>query len=481
MNLVKYFLMKIQHIYALIGLFLMFSYACQNSNQQEKSDKKTGESYQLQAKINNFPAKQEAYLLHIYGEDLLIVDTLQSNIDGKFIFNFSQKESIGMYRFLIDNEKYIDFIFNDENIVLNADYQNIDESLTIEKSLETKLYYEYRNQAMESEYIKAQASKMLMQINDEKDAQHKVALATFNEAQAAYQKVVQQILKQHSETYIGKIVACSQIPNTNPLWTDTKRNAILQQAMLENFNFSDTSLLHSSTIAKSIVNYLSLYVAENMSVAEQEKAFMQASDILLNKAKKGDNEVYAFVLEYLLSSFSKLEADKVLEHIAENYDLQNGCSNVEKSRFIQDKLANIKLFRIGNQLPNIQLFDEKETETDLTKTVTKPTLLIFWASWCEHCTEILPQIKALYETQGSNKKWEVVAVSLDEDKTIWQEFIEGGNYTWFNSCDGKSWEGESVKSLHIYATPVMLWLDNELVIKDLPKNVEDIKRYITTL
>ena len=431
--------MEIQHIYTLIGLFFLFSSVCQNAEKKKENNKNADGSYELKGKIQAFPADKSAYLLHIYGEDLLIIDTISLNANGEFAYHFKKDLSIGMYRFLIDNEKYIDFIFNKENIFFNAAYPNIAESLSIEESLETKLYYEYRNQAMDSEYVKAQANQLLNKINDEKDATYQVALATFEAAQKDYQQSVQNILNEHSDTYLSKIVRFSQIPSTDPLWSDAKRNDFLQKQMLENFDFSDTSLLHSSTVAKSIVNYLSLYVAENMSIAEQEKAFIIASDALLSKAKKGDNEVYAFVLEYLLSSFGKLEADVVLEHIAQKYDLNEGCNNAKKTRFIQDKLANIKLFGVGKKVPNILLSDESGNTFELKQKAKTATLLIFWASWCEHCTEILPQIKALYEQQGNAKKWEVVAVSLDEDKAIWQQFIKDGNYnTWLNSCDFKS-------------------------------------------
>ncbi|MGB1206112.1 MAG: thioredoxin-like domain-containing protein [Chitinophagales bacterium] len=473
--------MKIQHSYALIGLLFLFFTACQNSDNKKEGKNKTNGSYELEAKFKNLPTDKSAYLLHIYGEDLLIIDTLKANSSSEFAFSFDNKLSIGMYRFLIDSEKYIDFIFNNENIVFSADYQNIGESLIVEASLETKLYYEYREQAIKSEFEKAQASQMLQQTKKSTSETDKEVLTIFNEAQEKYQKVVQNILSQHSDTYVSKIIRFSQIPSTDLFWGEIKRNEFLQQKMLANFDFSDTSLLHSSTVAKSIVNYLSLYVADYMSVAEQETAFMAAADALLSKAKKENGEVYAFVLEYLLQSFGILEADKVLKHIAQNYDLNEGCNNAEKTRFIQDKLANIKLFGLGKQVPNIELFDEKGIAFELKEKTKMPTLLIFWASWCEHCTQILPQIKKLYEQQENPKKWEVIAVSLDEDKAVWQAFIADGKYSWFNSCDFNAWEGESIKKLHLYATPTMYWLDKELIIKDLPKNIADIKKHITSL
>ena len=59
---------------------------------------------------------------------------------------------------------------------------------------------------------------------------------------------------------------------------------------------------------------------------------------------------------------------------------------------------------------------------DLSKIECEKTLLVFYASWCPHCQELLPQINELTKDQN-NKEFQVVAISLDTSKTDWLNFI----------------------------------------------------------
>ncbi len=43
----------------------------------------------------------------------------------------------------------------------------------------------------------------------------------------------------------------------------------------------------------------------------------------------------------------------------------------------------------------------------------KPTVLVFWASWCPHCRREMPRLKELKEQEGS--AIQIIAVSMDRD------------------------------------------------------------------
>jgi len=54
----------------------------------------------------------------------------------------------------------------------------------------------------------------------------------------------------------------------------------------------------------------------------------------------------------------------------------------------------------------------------------KPTLLIFWATWCPYCKKLLPGIQELHEKYES-KGLKIIAVNIKEDwepKTYWRNF-----------------------------------------------------------
>ena len=78
---------------------------------------------------------------------------------------------------------------------------------------------------------------------------------------------------------------------------------------------------------------------------------------------------------------------------------------------------------------------------DLNKINSEKTLIIFYASWCPHCQTLLPQIYELYKNQ-KEKKFEVLAVSIDTSKTDWLNFVRNNKLNWLNVSDLKGWEGQ---------------------------------------
>ena len=75
----------------------------------------------------------------------------------------------------------------------------------------------------------------------------------------------------------------------------------------------------------------------------------------------------------------------------------------------------------------------------LSNITAEKTLIIFYASWCPHCKDMLPQIYELYKNQ-KEKKFEVLAVSIDTSKTDWLNFIKTNKLDWLNVSDLKGWK-----------------------------------------
>lgn len=81
---------------------------------------------------------------------------------------------------------------------------------------------------------------------------------------------------------------------------------------------------------------------------------------------------------------------------------------------------------VGEKLPNFTLQDLEGKEKSLSDYGGKILLINFWATWCEFCDAEMPDLQRLSE---ENDDLVVLGVNVEEDKTIVQEYINKGGYT----------------------------------------------------
>jgi thiol-disulfide isomerase/thioredoxin len=88
----------------------------------------------------------------------------------------------------------------------------------------------------------------------------------------------------------------------------------------------------------------------------------------------------------------------------------------------------------------------------------KPTIIEFWASWCENCEALQPQLDRIQEHWGSEVNIVAVAVAVSQSqRRVRRHVVEHGidyAYLW----DG---EGEAVKAYEIPGTSIVVILDRE--------------------
>jgi len=70
---------------------------------------------------------------------------------------------------------------------------------------------------------------------------------------------------------------------------------------------------------------------------------------------------------------------------------------------------------------DIPTMDSAGLDAYLKAHAGKPTLLIFWATWCPSCKQALPEMEGLAVSRGD--KANVVAVSLDEGQDKLREYL----------------------------------------------------------
>lgn len=90
----------------------------------------------------------------------------------------------------------------------------------------------------------------------------------------------------------------------------------------------------------------------------------------------------------------------------------------------------------------------------------KVVLIDFWASWCGPCIKEMPNVVAAYQ-KYKGKGFDIVGISLDEDKDKWIAAIKNLNMTWAQMSDLKGWESELSAPYQVTSIPFTLLIDKD--------------------
>ena len=86
----------------------------------------------------------------------------------------------------------------------------------------------------------------------------------------------------------------------------------------------------------------------------------------------------------------------------------------------------------------------------------KPTLLEFWASWCENCEALQPQLDQIQARWGSQINIVAVAVAVSQSQRRVKRYIEEHDHGYPYLWDGN---GEAVRAYGVLATSAVVILD----------------------
>ena len=419
----------------------------------------------------------KAVLFSLQGEKTFFVDSIKSSQKDKFNYKFEQTEHHpGIYRLQFDNNKRIDFIYDGEEVNISADANNISDSVSVITSESNKLFYSFVN--LNKEYKTKTELLQLILVRYPKDDDY--YLATRNklaQLQKQYLEFVNITSQKNSNSFIARYIRSSQLPVVDFTLPLDKQLAFLKAHALDKVDFSNSGLIYSDLFTNKTIEYLTYYRNPQLPKELIEKEFMVAVDSLLNKAKV-NQLVYQHITEYLIDGFKKFGLDQTLDYIIQNYVIKDDlCLDSKTESSIQRKIDQNKKLPVNAVAPNIILPDVDGKNVDLKKITSDKLLIVYYASWCPHCKDLVPELNNLYKNQ-KGKKFEVMAISLDEKKDDWLNFIKNNNLNWINVSDLKGWGSKAASDYFIYATPTMFLLNSERKIIGKPLTIDELKQLL---
>jgi len=433
--------------------------------------------YPQQLKIDVANTKEnKAYLYSLSGEKAFLVDSIITLTSGQFISQTNEKFiHDGIYR-LTFNNKWIDFIADGKDVELSVDAKNITDSLCVINSESNKLYYSFLK--LNKGYkTKSELLQLILARYPNDDEYYFQTKKRLTDLQSEYQQFVDSTAQKNPDSFVAKYIRSAQFPAIDMSIPFDKQLTYLKAHALDNVDFNNSMLINSDVFTNKTIEYLTYFRNPQLQLPLLEKEFISAVDSILNRAKV-NQLVYQHVIEYLIDGFKKFGFDKVLDYIVENYVIKDDlCLNVKMEGLIKKRIEQARIFKIGNNAPNLSLPDISGKLVTLENRNAAKTLIVFYASWCPHCKELLPKLDNLQKSQ-IGKTFEIIAISLDTKKEDWTIFVNAKCPNLMNVSDLKGWDGKASNDYYIYATPTMFLVDQERKIIAKPTTIDEVQNMI---
>lgn len=417
--------------------------------------------------------ESEVYLMRILGENQKIVDTVVSSSSGSFEFQLDNDFPIGMYIIVGGSKKMIEIIYNKENIRFITSGLEPEDNVQVIESVENLIWYDYLYLKGLNQY-KLEVIETIL-LNYPPDDEY------YTSSQEKYKQIQNLILNRSEElaqnnpmTLASKFIIVDK-PNYAPSeFNDFEKQEYLIKHHFDDTDFTDTLLLRSNILTSKIVKYLSLYQKPGLNQQQLEDRLIIAVDSILEKAIVSQM-VYESVVEFLLKGFEVIGFERGMEHIAEQNQLSELCVNTERKTELENRIELIKKLAIGKIAPDFSLTDINGNVISLSEINSEKTILVFWASWCPHCIEIMPVLQDFYNS-NTRDKLEIIAISVDAEETEYLEAVNSHSYNWINIAELKGWDGPTIMEYGIHATPSIFILDKDKKILAKPTNKVTLRK-----
>lgn len=439
-----------------------------------------GQPWVLQGTIEN--AEEGPVLLaSFYGDRFRVLDSIHTE-SGSFYFMFPDDTPPGIFRIIYtdttdgirNQNRFVEFIFNRDNIELVVGSSERGPVPYFENSLENLVYGEFMNFELGYE---EKVMSVYRQLYPRREGGDEDAIERYNAIQMERERYMDSIAGLYPDLYSVRIMNAFRAPFIPGETSHLERIDTLKECFFDRSAIDDPSLLHAPVYTFKLIDYLSLYKVDTLTREQQEEEYIKAVDrIMVNVS--GVGELREFVVEFLLEGFELIGMEQVQIHLADKY-LDESCES-DIVELVLSRMEGYKQMIPGKQAPDIILRDVEGLTYQLSELDRSFVLVLFWSSTCDHCNDLLPQLHDWYLNENSYDL-EVMSISIDSSAASFEQIYRKENFPWIVAHDPLGWQGRVPADYCVYATPTLYLLDRERTILARPTNFRQFLRALKKL
>ena len=232
----------------------------------------------------------------------------------------------------------------------------------------------------------------------------------------------------------------------------------------------------SNDIYEAFLDDVAVYDADiRKYVDAMRTAREQDNTVLAGKFEATVDSIYEKKEEFIMNYMLENGSSPVTPYIAYRNIYQLDLGDLEKIvasfdesvkrsvyvDYLNNRVVVLRRVAIGQQLVPFEMEDRDGEMRSVTEFNDGNYLLIdFWASWCGPCRRENPNLVANYY-KYRDKNFEILGVSLDENKEDWIRGINEDNLTWPQLSDLKGWKSKAAQLYGVLSIPSNVLLDPE--------------------
>jgi peroxiredoxin len=148
---------------------------------------------------------------------------------------------------------------------------------------------------------------------------------------------------------------------------------------------------------------------------------LNIADTLIRNEKVKNNILNTIAFSYLLEDQNMVNNQKFLEIYR-----KHSTDNSSKNEILKIENA-IKLLKVGNQLPEVNLVSKDGVTVSSNSIMNKKTVLFFWTK--EALTHLAAAHKKVLALKLLHPEYQYIAVNLDEDHKSWVNLLSNYKFT----------------------------------------------------
>ncbi|HOP03153.1 MAG TPA: TlpA disulfide reductase family protein [Tenuifilaceae bacterium] len=422
--------------------------------------------------LQSFASKAKLYL-YSDGQPML-VDSSWQRLPGTYQFTLDSTYQKGLYKVEVGSSISFDIVVNNEPVIdiKTVVFAPLD-SLKSSNSTENKVFWKYLK-LKESIDQQTWLINSLLNFYSDTSAIKRMLEKEINRLSTNLYTFACEMNATYKNLLANNLIALEQRPIPNLSLSAEEKVKYQIETWWSKVDLTCPHVFNAPAFSGSVWGFVETLYNEEFDKEQQDSAFIAGIEKFISV--KMDTTVFKKIRAMLIDGF--LESDYLdVVCFLETTSFQ-GIKPLKTSN--NEVFCKSNSLEIGSKASNFNVVNQKGKKVRISNLNADYILVIFWSTWCPHCIESLPRIVDLYN-KYKQFGFEVIAISIDEEDELWQQYINKFNAGWINMREPYSPESELIEMFDVQETPKMYLLSKDLTIVSKPSTRRQLEVKIRKL